>query len=46
MPVRTICKECGWPEIKVLSSSGRGRPWQLCLDPDCPTKEKYKKRTT
>ena len=44
MPLGTTCKECGWPEIKVLSSSGRGRPWQLCLDPDCPTKEKYKKR--
>ena len=46
MPVGTNCTECGWPQIKVLSSSGRGRPWQLCLDPDCPTKEKYKKRTT
>ena len=42
----TTCPHCGWPEITVLKSSGRGRPWQLCLDPDCPTKEKYKKRAT
>ena len=42
----TTCPECGWPEISVLKSGGRGRPWQLCLDPDCPTKEKYKKRVT
>jgi hypothetical protein len=27
----------------VLKSGGRGRPWTLCLDPDCPTKEKYSK---
>jgi len=46
MPLGSVCSECGWPQIKVLSSSGRGRPWQLCLDPDCPTKEKYKKRTS
>ena len=36
----TTCTECGWPEIKVLGAGGRGRPWQLCLDIDCPTKEK------
>jgi len=42
----TTCPECGWPEITVLKPSGRGRPWQLCLDPECPTKEKYKKRAT
>jgi DNA topoisomerase I len=42
----TTCPECGWPEITVLKSSGRGRPWQLCLDPECPTKDKYKKRAT
>ena len=42
----TSCPGCGWPEITVLKTGGRGRPWQLCLDPDCPTKEKYKKRVT
>ena len=44
IPKGTTCATCGWPEITVLKSSGRGRPWQLCLDPECPTKEKYKKR--
>jgi len=43
MRLGTTCPECGWPQIKVLSSGGRGRPWTLCLDPDCPTKEKYSK---
>jgi len=23
---------------------GRGRPWVLCIDIDCPSKEKYKAR--
>jgi DNA topoisomerase-1 len=43
IPTGTTCPECGWPQIKVLKSGGRGRPWTLCLDPDCPTKEKYSK---
>ncbi len=43
IPTGTMCPECGWPQIKVLKSGGRGRPWTLCLDPDCPTKEKYSK---
>ncbi len=32
------CEECGTPRIRVLTS-GR-RPWELCLDPECPTKPK------
>ncbi len=39
-----ICGECGWPEIKVVGAGGRGRPWVLCVDIDCPTKEKYRAR--
>ncbi len=39
----TVCDDCGSPKIKVVSK-GR-RPWELCLDPDCPTKEAYKKKT-
>ena len=42
---RAICAECGWPEIKVLGAGGRGRPWVLCIDIDCPSKEKYRART-
>jgi len=44
MPTEKICPECGWPEIKVTGASGRGRPWVLCLDMDCPSKEKYRSR--
>jgi DNA topoisomerase-1 len=44
MPTEKICPECGWPEIKVTGATGRGRPWVLCLDMDCPTKEKYRSR--
>jgi DNA topoisomerase I len=35
------CPECGSPRIKVL---GGRRPWILCLDPECPTKDEYKAR--
>jgi DNA topoisomerase I len=31
-----VCEECGSPRIKVLSKGSK--PWELCLDPDCPTK--------
>ncbi len=43
-PTGKICGECGWPEIKVVGAGGRGRPWVLCIDIDCPTKEKYRAR--
>jgi len=32
------CEECGTPRIRVITK-GR-RPWELCLDPNCPTKPK------
>jgi DNA topoisomerase-1 len=44
MPTGTTCTVCGWPEIKVTGAGARGRPWTLCLDMDCPTKEKYHQR--
>ncbi|MEZ5126567.1 MAG: DNA topoisomerase I [Thermoleophilia bacterium] len=43
-PTGRTCGECGWPEIKVVGAGGRGRPWILCIDIDCPTKEKYRAR--
>lgn len=43
-PTGKVCGECGWPEIKVVGAGGRGRPWVLCIDIDCPTKEKYRSR--
>ena len=44
-PTGKTCGECGWPEIKVTGGGGRGRPWVLCVDIDCPSKEKYRART-
>ena len=41
VPTGKVCAECGWPEIKVVGGGGRGRPWVLCIDIDCPSKEKY-----
>ncbi len=43
-PTGKSCGECGWPEIKVVGAGGRGRPWVLCVDIDCPSKEKYRAR--
>ena len=37
------CDACGAPEI-LLIKKGK-RPWQFCINPDCPKKEEYKKKT-
>jgi len=31
------CEECGSPRVRVLSGK---KPWEICLDPECPTKPK------
>lgn len=36
------CDQCGSPRIKVVAK--KKRPWELCLDPDCPTKDAYKSK--
>ncbi len=36
-----ICQFCGAPVVKVIKR--RKKPWNLCLNPDCPAKEKQKK---
>ncbi|HEY3374952.1 MAG TPA: DNA topoisomerase I [Candidatus Aquicultor sp.] len=36
IPLMEICEECGSPKIKVMT--GIGRPWILCIDPNCPSK--------
>jgi len=36
-PSMTSCKTCGYPVVKVLSNSKHS--WNLCLNPNCPTKE-------
>ena len=36
--MRRNCSACGWPVIHVRM---RGkRPWRLCFNPDCPSKER------
>ncbi len=42
MPLGTVCEHCGSPNIKVITKGKR--PWELCLDPDCSTKEEYRKK--
>ncbi len=42
IPADEVCASCGTPRVKVLA--GRGRPWVLCLDTECPTKDEYKAR--
>jgi DNA topoisomerase-1 len=34
-----ICAQCGSPKVKIL---GGRRPWILCLDPYCSTKDEYR----
>lgn len=34
---REDCSKCGWPTVRVLIK-GR-RPWTLCFNPDCPSKQ-------
>ena len=43
-PTGKTCGSCGWPEIKVVGAGGRGRPWVLCIDIDCPSKEEFRAR--
>jgi DNA topoisomerase-1 len=31
------CDHCGWPMVYL---AGKGRPWRLCVNPDCPEKNK------
>lgn len=39
-PMKNVCGECGYPMVMIITKGKR--PWQLCLNPDCPSKEKYK----
>jgi len=42
IPLNKICAECGAPMIQV-SRVGR-RPYKMCLDPTCPSKEKWNRK--
>jgi DNA topoisomerase-1 len=40
-PTGEVCSECGTPKISLINK-GR-KPWKICLDPNCPTKQKGEK---
>jgi DNA topoisomerase-1 len=41
-PTGNVCKGCGSPTVRVWM---RGkRPWNLCLNPECPAKNKEQRR--
>ena len=37
VPVKETCPECGAPIVVVNTARG---PWRICVNMDCPTKEK------
>jgi DNA topoisomerase-1 len=41
-PSDNVCKGCGWPTVRVWMKGKR--PWNLCLNPECPAKTKEKRR--
>jgi DNA topoisomerase-1 len=41
-PLGRTCRRCGWPTVQVRMR-GR-RPWILCFNPKCPSKEERRKR--
>jgi len=36
-PVGYVCKSCGWPTVRIWMKGKR--PWNLCFNPECPSKE-------
>jgi DNA topoisomerase-1 len=36
-PSSYVCKSCGWPTVRVWMRGKRS--WNLCLNPECPSKE-------
>jgi len=41
-PLGKNCRGCGWPTVQVWIKGKR--PWTLCFNPNCPTKEERRKR--
>jgi DNA topoisomerase-1 len=37
-PTGTVCRSCGYPTVRIWIRSNR--PWNLCINPSCPTKKK------
>ncbi|RLJ02196.1 MAG: DNA topoisomerase I, partial [Candidatus Aenigmatarchaeota archaeon] len=42
IPLKERCKECGLPMIKVVRKGKR--PYTMCIDPNCKSKESWAKR--
>jgi DNA topoisomerase-1 len=40
-PSAKVCKSCGWNTVRVWMKGKH--PWNLCLNPECPAKTKWKK---
>jgi DNA topoisomerase-1 len=40
--LRRNCSRCGWPMVEVRMKEKR--PWMLCLNPECPSKEDRRSR--
>jgi DNA topoisomerase-1 len=38
MPTGTVCRSCGYPTLRIWIRGNR--PWNLCINPLCPTKKK------
>jgi DNA topoisomerase-1 len=41
-PSGNVCKSCGWLTVRIWMKGKR--PWNLCFNPECPAKTKYKRR--
>jgi DNA topoisomerase-1 len=41
-PTGNVCKSCGWPTVRIWMKGKR--PWNLCLNPKCPIKEKWSEK--
>jgi DNA topoisomerase-1 len=37
-PTGSVCRSCGWPIVRIWIRGNR--PWNLCVNPLCPTKKK------
>lgn len=41
-PTKNLCKRCNYPIVTVIRKARR--PWQLCLNPECPEKAEWASR--
>ena len=42
-PLKDVCRECEFPKVMVLRQYKK--PWMLCINPECPGKEEWKKKS-